>query len=73
MINARIQEVAADKIRVSELEEQNWLESTRLSTEKAAVNQEAAIIKRDRELIENREKQLQLQEDQRRRNRFVSS
>ena len=67
------QEVEAASARVRDEEAHNWLEVRRVRAEKLEAENEAAIIRRDKEFIEKRDKQLRLQEDQRRINRFVSS
>jgi hypothetical protein len=58
---------------VRQREADNWLENTRITTDRDKLENEAAIIKRDNELLATRERQVMLHEDQRRRNRFVSS
>ena len=67
------QKVEADAARVRNQEAQNWLETTRVDAKRRQVETEAAIIKREKRSIEERDRELRLQEDQRRRNRFVSS
>ena len=65
------EKVEADKAAVRQSEADNWLEKSRIRTDRSELENETTIIKRDHELLEKRELQIQLQEDQRRRNRFV--
>lgn len=53
-------------------EDDNWKETNRIRAEKAALENELAIMKRDMSMVEQREKQVAIREDHRRRNRFVS-
>lgn len=70
-INKEKEKVEADKAAVRQSEANNWLEKSRIRTDRSDLENETAIIKKDHELLEKRELQIQLQEDQRRRNRFV--
>jgi hypothetical protein len=65
------EKVEVAKAAVRQDEANNWLETSRIRTQKADLENEMAIIKRNRQLLEKRELQISLQEDQRRRNRFV--
>ena len=70
-INKEKEKVEAEKAAVQQNEADNWLEKSRIRTDRSELENETAIIKRDHELLEKRQLQIQLQEDQRRRNRFV--
>lgn len=54
-------------------EANNWIAKNDLVTEKANVENEAAIVRRDKELIKQREEQVKFLEEQRRLHRFVLS
>jgi hypothetical protein len=64
-------ESARALVRVEE--NKNWTEKERVKAEKMMLDNEHAIVKRDKELIARRENQVRTLEDQRRRNRSVSS
>ena len=70
-ISKEKEKVEADKAAVRQSEANNWLETSRIRTNRSELENKTAIIKRDHELLEKRELQIQQQEDQRRRNRFV--
>ena len=67
------QEAEAASARVRDEEGNNWVETRRVMTEKLELENELAIIRRDKDFIEKRDMQLKFQGDQRRINRFVSS
>ena len=71
MISEEKDKIEADKAVVRQNEAKNWLETLRITTDRLELENERAIIKRDHQLLEEREFQVRLQEDQRRRNRFV--
>lgn len=70
-IDDRKREVEAARLRVQEQEANNWRETTLIRTQQATIETQTAVIKREKEVLANRDRQLQLLEDQRRRNRFV--
>lgn len=70
-ISQERERIEAAKAAVRQSEANNWLETSRIRTERSELENETAIIKRDHQILEKRELQIVLQEDQRRRNRFV--
>lgn len=72
-IDAQKREVETASARVRQAEASNWLETTRVRTQQMEAENVAAVIRRDKASIEQRENQLRLQEDQRRRNRYISA
>lgn len=70
-IDRQKREVEAANLRAQEQEANNWRETALIRTQQATLENQSAVIKRDKELLENRDRQLRLLEDQRRRNRFV--
>jgi hypothetical protein len=70
-LNREMEKVEAAKAVVRQNEANNWIETSRIRTERSELENELAIVKRDHQLLEKRELQIRLQEDQRRRNRFV--
>ena len=70
-ISKEKERVEAAKAVVRQSEANNWLETTRIRTDRSELENETAIIKRNQQLLEKREMQISQQEDQRRRNRFV--
>lgn len=67
------QQVEAARSLVRQQEANNWLETRRVEAEKAILENDAAIVVRDREMNKRREEKLNELENQRRLNRFVSS
>ena len=70
-LNQEKEKVEAAMAAVRQSEANNWLETSRIRTNRSELENDVAIIKRDKHLLEKRELQIRLQEDQRRRNRFV--
>jgi len=77
-LNMELQKLSQEKERleaqkavVRQNEAKNWLETSRIKTDRSQLENETAIVKRDHQLLEKRELQIRQQEDQRRRNRFV--
>ncbi|KDR80999.1 hypothetical protein GALMADRAFT_222596 [Galerina marginata CBS 339.88] len=62
----------AEKRRVQEEEAKNWVDRTGIRSQQANLENETAMVKRDKESLVNRERQIQVLEDQRRRNRTRS-
>jgi hypothetical protein len=59
------------KMRVNEQEAANWRETNAIRTQQADIETKQAVIKREKGMLADRVRQVQLLEDQRRRNRFV--
>lgn len=70
-LNKEKEKIEAAKAVVRQSEAKNWLETSRIRTDRSELENEIATIKRDQQLLEKRELQVKLQEDQRRRNRYV--
>ena len=70
-LNQEKEKLEADKAAVRQNEANNWLETSRIRSDRSELENETANIRRDHLLLEKRELQIRLQEDQRRRNRFV--
>jgi len=70
-INELKQKLEADRQRVSQQEADNWRETAVIRSRQKELENEVAVIERDRGVLVKRAQQLELQEDQRRRNRFV--
>ena len=70
-IDREKEKVEAAKAVVSRNEAKNWLEASRIRSDRSELENKTAVIKRERQLLEKRELQVKLLEDQRRRNRFV--
>ena len=70
-INKEKEKIEAANAAVRQNEANNWLETSRIRTDRSELENETAIIKRDHQLLEKRELQIRQREDQRRRNRFV--
>lgn len=71
LIDEAKRQVVAAKMRVDEQEAVNWRETNAIRTQQADVETQQAVIKREKGMLAARERQVQLLEDQRRRNRFV--
>lgn len=71
VIDEAKRQLVVAKMRVSEQEAVNWRETTAIRTQQADIENQQAVIKREKDMLANREQQIQLLEDQRRRNRFV--
>jgi len=63
--------LVAAKMRVDEQEATNWRETNAIRTQQADIETKQAVIKREKGMLADRERHVQLLEDQRRRNRFV--
>jgi len=63
--------LVAAKMRVDEQEAANWRETNAIRTQQADIETKQAVIKREKGMLADRERHVQLLEDQRRRNRFV--
>ena len=63
----------AEQTRIDKEKTVNWIEKNRNMAEKMRLESEEAIMKRDMELLKERENQVKVLEERRRRNRFVSS
>lgn len=61
----------ADRERVAQQEAANWQATTFLNTQQQELEQQLAVIKRDKGSLAKRAQELELQADQRRLNRFV--
>jgi hypothetical protein len=70
-LNREKEKVEMAKAAVRQNEADNWLETSRIRTERSDLENEIAIVKRNHQVLEKRELQIAQQEDQRRRNRFV--
>jgi hypothetical protein len=70
-LNREMEKVEAAKAVVRQEEANNWMETSRIQTQRSKLENEIAVLKRDNQLLEKRQFQISLQEDQRRRNRFV--
>lgn len=71
LLNGLRQQVEQERAVVRKQEAENWLQANRLQGDRSTIQHELSVVKRDKELISKREQELQLLEDQRRRNRFV--
>jgi hypothetical protein len=70
-LNNEMEKVEAAKAVVRQNEANNGMEASRIRTQKSELENQRAIVERDHQLLEKRELQIRLKEDQRRRNRFV--
>ena len=61
----------ADRRRVAQQEADNWRETALIKSRQRELQNEVAVVQRDRGILAKRAQQLELQEDQRRRNRSV--
>lgn len=59
------------RMRVDEQEAVNWRQTNTIRTQQADIENQRAMIKRQKDMVVDRERQVRLLEDQRRRNRFV--
>ena len=67
-ISQEQEKIEADK---AQNEANNWLETFHIKEDRLKLENERAIFERDHQGLEERKLQFRLQEDQRRRNRFV--
>jgi phage shock protein A len=72
-LNREKQQLDEAKALVRREENENWNEKNRVRAEQMRLENEVAIMKRDMELVKQRENQVKVLEERRRRNRFVSS
>jgi hypothetical protein len=70
-INELRLKLEADRQRVAQQEADNWRETAVIRSRQKELENEVAVVERDRGILVKRAQQLELQEDQRRRNRFV--
>ena len=72
-LNNQRRQVEAQKQVVLRQQAQVWSDTDRLRAERNDLEHQLSIVKRDKDMLANRELEVQKREDLRRRNRYVRS